>query len=69
MLGLRESKGSFCLIIDEAISPDSICLMVQGGPLPVISGVITLISRVITPFITSRGPPCKCRKIYQSHGS
>ena len=46
---------------------------VQGGPLPVVIGVITPISRaitpgtpiyfrpfieVITPVITSRGPPC-----------
>ena len=30
-------------------SIDEIILMVQGGPLPVISGVITPISMVITP--------------------
>ena len=33
--------------------------LLQGGPLPVISGVTTPISRVITPFKASRGPPCR----------
>ena len=34
------------------------------GPLPVINGVITPISRVITLFITCRGPPCMYRWLY-----
>ena len=29
------------------------------GPQPVLNGVRPPISRVITPFITSRGPPCR----------
>ena len=42
--------------------------VIQGGPLPVLDGVITfynpykwpykLVTRVITLLITSRGPPC-----------
>ena len=46
----------------------------QGGPVPVINGVMTPISMVITPFIgvvppftTSRGPPCTMTGIYP-HG-
>ena len=34
------------------------CRLPQGGPLSFLNGVITPISRVITPFITSTGPPC-----------
>ena len=37
------------------------------GPLPVINGVITPISRVITLFITSRGPPCNNLKFSEMY--
>ena len=36
-------------------------VIIQGGPLLVTNGVITLLIGGITPFITDRGPPCKGR--------
>ena len=39
--------------------------LIQSGPLPIINGVLTpinglvhVLGGVITPFMTSRGPPC-----------
>ena len=51
--------------------------LVQGGPLPVINGVITpykwpykwVTGVVITPFITGKGPPCKSYLYYFEFGS
>ena len=68
--GFGEEVEVSAIEIDGNLSCEEfsfVCFSLQGGPLPVISRVITYNSiypfirpfiGIITPLITSRGPPC-----------
>ena len=55
---VRCSQGTPLQSCETWVGSGRFLKCLQGGPLQVINGVITLLIGVISPFITCRGPPC-----------